>query len=151
MEWDLQKIHAGHVSITMTYHITLTILNLTLYPLIQLEKLSFLLAMAMRFVNECDNKIRLIKLMTNKKTTHLEVGGLGCVVFCGLDVPIEGEELLRVVLNPGLTDQLVTYQPEHAWVGFHLGNLLCHGEWDLDLRESLIGGLDCLLESLCLG
>lgn len=25
------------------------------------------------------NKIRLIKLMTNKKTTHLEVGGLGCV------------------------------------------------------------------------
>ena len=46
MEWDLQKIHA---SIIMTYHITLTILNLTLYPLIQLEKLSFLLAMAMRF------------------------------------------------------------------------------------------------------
>ena len=79
------------------------------------------------------------------------VGGLGCVVFCGLDVPIEGDELLRVVLNPGLTDQLVTYQPEHPWVGFHLGNLLCHGEWDLDLRESLIGGLDCLLESLCLG
>lgn len=50
MEWDLQKTHAGHVSITMTYHIALTILNLTLYPLIQLEKLSFLLAMAMRFV-----------------------------------------------------------------------------------------------------
>ena len=69
----------------------------------------------------------------------------------GLDVPIEGDELLRVVLNPGLTDQLVTYQPEHPWVGFHLGNLLCHGEWDLDLREGLIGGLDCLLESLCLG
>ena len=37
-------------SIIMTYHITLTILNLTLYLLIQLEKLSFLLAMAMRFV-----------------------------------------------------------------------------------------------------
>ena len=73
------------------------------------------------------------------------------MVFCGLDVPIEGEELLRVVLNPGFTDQLVTYQPEHTWVGFHLGNLLCQGEWDLDLRESLIGGLDCLLESLCLG
>lgn len=74
-----------------------------------------------------------------------------CVVFCGLDVPIEREELLRVVLNPGFTDQLVTYQPEHTWVGFHLGNLLCQGEWDLDLRESLVCGLDCLLESLCLG
>ena len=47
IEWDFQKIHA---SIIMTYHITLIILNLTLYPLIQLEKLSFLLAMAMRFV-----------------------------------------------------------------------------------------------------
>ena len=82
MEWDLQKIHAGHVSITMTYHIALTILNLTLYPLIQLEKLSFLLAMAMRFVNECDNKIRLIKLMTKKKTTHLGwvVLGVWCFV-----------------------------------------------------------------------
>ena len=29
---------------------------------------------------------------------------LGVMEFCGLDVPIEGEELLRVVLNPGLTD-----------------------------------------------
>lgn len=47
---------------------------------------------------------------------------LGVMVCCGLDVPIEGEELLRVVLNPGLTDQ-----PEHPWVDFHLGNLLCHG------------------------
>lgn len=71
--------------------------------------------------------------------------------FCGLDVPIEGEELLRVVLNLCLTDELVTYQPELTWVGFHLGNLLCHGEGDLYLRESLIGGLDCLPESLCLG
>ena len=65
MEWNefFRKSMLGHTSIIMTYHITLTILNLTLYPLIQLEKLSFLLAMAMRFVNECDNKIRLIKLM----------------------------------------------------------------------------------------
>ena len=79
------------------------------------------------------------------------VGGLGCVVFCGLDVPIEGEELLGVVPDPGLTDELVTYQPELTWVSFHPGNLLCHGEGDLYWRESLIGGLDCLPESLCLG
>ena len=101
------------------------------------------------------NKISIDSLyvvLINKEEDHsLGVGGLGCVVFCGLDVPIEGDELLRVVLNPGLTDQFVTYQPEHPWVGFHLGNLLCHGEWDLDLRESLVCGLDCLLESLCLG
>ena len=50
MEWDHQKIHAGHTSIIMVHHITLTILNLTLYSLIQLEKLSFLLAMVIRFV-----------------------------------------------------------------------------------------------------
>ena len=93
----------------------------------------------------------IVVLMDKEKDHSLGVGGLGCVVLCGLDVSIEGEELLRVVLNPGLTDQLVTYQPEHPWVGFHLGNLLCQGEWDLDLRESLIGGLDCLLESICLG
>ena len=79
------------------------------------------------------------------------VGGLGCVVFCGLDVPIEGEELLGVVPDPGLTDELVTYQPELTWVSFHPGNLLCHGEGDLYWRESLIGGLDCLPEPLCLG
>lgn len=86
-----------------------------------------------------------------KKTTHLGVGGLGCGGVLGLDVPIEGEELFWVVLYPGLTYEFVTYQPEHPWVGFHLGNLLCHGEGDLYLRESLIGGLDCLPESLCLG
>ena len=86
-----------------------------------------------------------------KKATHLWVGGLGDGGGLRSTISIEGEELLRVVLNPCLTDELVTYQPEHTWVGFHLGNLLCHGEWDLDLRESLIGGLDCLLESLCLG
>ena len=86
-----------------------------------------------------------------KKATHLGVGGLGCGDVLGLDVPIEGEELLRVVPDPGFTDELVTYQSELTWVGFHLGNLLCQGEWDLDLREGLIGGLDCLLESLCLG
>ena len=34
---------------------------------------------------------------------------LGVVELCGLDVPIEGEEFLRVVLYPGLTDELVTY------------------------------------------
>ena len=149
-----RKSTPGCAGIIMVYHITLTILNLTLYPLIQLEKLSFLLAMAMRFViiKQVDEMIVFIVVLMNKEKDHsLGVGGLGCVVFCGLDIPIEGEELLRVVLNPGLTDQLVTYQPEHTWVGFHLGNLLCHGEWDLDLRESLIGGLDCLLESLCLG
>ena len=94
----------------------------------------------------------LYSCMMNKEEDHsLGVGGLGCVVFCGLDVPIEGEEFLRVVLNPGLTDQLVTYQSELTWIGFHLGNLLCHSEGDLYLREGLIGGLDCLLESLCLG
>ena len=142
----------GHTSIIMTYHITLTILNLTLYPLIQLKKLSFLLAMAMRFVIIKQVLIVFIVVLMNKEEDHsFGVGGLGCVVFCGLDVPIEGEELLRVVLNPGFTDQLVTYQPEHTWVGFHLGNLLCQGEWDLDLREGLVCGLDCLLESLCLG
>lgn len=90
-------------------------------------------------------------LMDKEEDHSLGVGGLGCVVFCGLDVPIEGEELLRVVPDPGLTDELVTYQSELTWVGFHLGNLLCQGEGDLDLRESLIGGLDCLLESICLG
>lgn len=73
------------------------------------------------------------------------------MAVCGLDVPIEGEELFRVVLYPGLTDEFVTYQPEHTRVGFHLGNLLCHSEGDLDQREVLVGGLDCLLESLCLG
>ena len=86
-----------------------------------------------------------------KKTTHLWVGGLGDGGGLRSIISIEGDELLRVVLNPCLTDELVTYQPEHPWVGFHLGNLLCHGEGDLYLRESLIGGLDCLLESLCLG
>ena len=45
-----RKSTLGCAGIIMVYHITLTILNLTLYPLIQLEKLSFLLAMAMRFV-----------------------------------------------------------------------------------------------------
>lgn len=45
-----RKSTLGRAGIIMVYHITLTILNLTLYPLIQLEKLSFLLAMAMRFV-----------------------------------------------------------------------------------------------------
>ena len=90
--------------------------------------------------------------MMDKKEDHsLGWVVLGVMEFCGLDVPIEGEELLWVVLNPCLTDELVTYQPEHTWVGFHLGNLLCHGEGDLYLRENLIGGLDCLLESLCLG
>lgn len=63
-----------------------------------------------------------------KKTTHLGVGGLGCGGVLGLDVPIEGEELFWVVLYPGLTYEFVTYQPEHPWVGFHLGNLLCQGE-----------------------
>ena len=127
----------GHTSIIMTYFGSVGY---------------FLLAMAMRFVIIKQVLIVFIVVLMNKEEDHsLGVGGLGCVVFCGLDVPIEGEELLRVVLNPGLTDQPVTYQPEHPWVGFHLGNLLCHGEWDLDLRESLIGGLDCLLESLCLG
>ena len=136
----------------LSYHIILVQLDLFLYPLIQLEKLSFLLAMAMRFVIIKQVLIVFIVVLMNKEEDHsLGVGGLGCVVFCGLDVPIEGEELLRVVLNPGFTDQFVTYQPEHTWVGFHLGNLLCQGEWDLDLRESLVCGLDCLLESLCLG
>ena len=133
MGWNefSRKSMLGHASIIMVYHITLTILNLTLYPLIQLEKLSFLLAMAMRFViiKQVDEMIVFIVVLMNKEKDHsLGVGGLGCVVFCGLDVSIEGEELFRVVLNPGLTDQLVTYQPEHTWVGFHLGNLLCHGE-----------------------
>ena len=52
MGWNefTRKSTLGRVGIIMVYHITLTILNLTLYPLIQLEKLSFLLAMAMRFV-----------------------------------------------------------------------------------------------------
>ena len=86
-----------------------------------------------------------------KRPLTWEWVALGVVVCWGLDVPIEGEELFWVVLYPGLTYEFVTYQPEHPWVGFHLGNLLCHGEWDLDLREGLIGGLDCLLESLCLG
>lgn len=86
-----------------------------------------------------------------KKATHLWVGGLGDGGGLRSTISIEGEELLRVVLNPCLTDELVTYQPEHPWVGFHLGNLLCHSEWDLYLRESLIGGLDCLPESHCLG
>lgn len=59
------------------------------------------------------------------------------VAACGLDVPIEGEELLWVVLYPGLSDELVTYQPEHTGVGFHFGNLLCHGLRDSCSRESL--------------
>ena len=63
-----------------------------------------------------------------KKTTHLGVGGLGRGGVLGLDVPIEGEELFWVVLYPGLTYEFVTYQPEHSWAGFHLGNLLCQGE-----------------------
>ena len=52
MGWNefTRKSTLGRAGIIMVYHITLTILNLTLYPLIQLEKLSFLLAMAMRFV-----------------------------------------------------------------------------------------------------
>ena len=137
----------------MTYHITLTILNLTLYLFNPIGEIKFSIGDGDEVRH---NKTSIDSLYSctdeqKKKTTHLGVGGLGCVVFCGLDVPIEGEELLRVVLNPGFTDQLVTYQPEHTWVGFHLCNLLCQGEWDLDLRESLIGGLDCLLESLCLG
>lgn len=90
-------------------------------------------------------------MMDKKKTTHLVWVVLGVMEFCGLDVPIEGEELLRVVLNPCLTDELVTYQPELTWVDFHPGNLLCHSEGDLYLRESLISGLDCLPEPLCLG
>ena len=99
-----------------------------------------------------DQLIVFIVVLIDKEEDHsLGVGGLGCVVFCGLDVPIEGDELLRVVPDPGFTDELVTYQSELTWVGFHLGNLLCHSEGDLDLREGLIGGLDCLLESICLG
>ena len=94
----------------------------------------------------------LYSCMMNKEEDHsLGVGGLGCVVFCGLDVPIEGEELLWVVPDPGFTDEFVTYQSELTWIGFHPGNLLCHSEGDLYLREGLIGGLDCLLESICLG
>ena len=86
-----------------------------------------------------------------KKATHLWVGGLGDGGGLRSTISIEGDELLRVVLNPCLTDELVTYQSELTWVGFHPGNLLSHGEGDLYLRESLVGGLDCLPESLCLG
>lgn len=52
MEWVLQKIHAGtrRHNHDLSYHIILVQLDLFLYPLIQLEKLSFLLAIAMRFV-----------------------------------------------------------------------------------------------------
>ena len=73
------------------------------------------------------------------------------VAACGLDVPIEGEELLRVVLYPFLCDEFVTYQPEHTMVCFHLGNLLCHGLRDSCSRESLCLVVGNLLESLCLG
>ena len=55
----------------------------------------------MRFVIIKQVLIVFIVVLMNKEKDHsLGVGGLGCVVFCGLDVPIEGEELLRVVLNP---------------------------------------------------
>ena len=154
MEWNefFRKSLLGCASIIMTYHITLTILNLTLYPFNPIGEIKFSIGDGDEVRH---NKTSIDSLYSctdeQRKRPLTWVGGLGCVVFCGLDVPIEGDELLRVVLNPGLTDQLVTYQPEHPWVGFHLGNLLCHGEWNLDLRESLIGGLDCLLESLCLG
>ena len=59
--------------------------------------------MAMRFViiKQVDEMIVFIVVLMNKEKDHsLGVGGLGCVVFCGLDVPIDGEELFRVVLNP---------------------------------------------------
>ena len=83
MEWVLQKIHAGHVSIIMTYHITLTILNLTLYPLIQLEKLSFLLAMAMRFVIIKQVLIVFIVVLMNKEKDH-SLGWVVLGVWCSV-------------------------------------------------------------------
>lgn len=111
--------------------------------------------MAMKFViiKQVDEMIVFIVVLMNKEKDHsLGVSGLGCVMmFCGLDVPIDGDELLRVVLNPFFTDEFITYYPKHTWVGFHLGNLLCHSEGDLNLRENLVIGLDYLLESLSLG
>ena len=77
MEWNefFRKSLLGCASIIMTYHITLTILNLTLYPLIQLEKLSFLLAMAMRFVIIKQVLIVFIVVLMNKEKDHSLVGG----------------------------------------------------------------------------
>ena len=88
-----------------------------------------------------------------KEEDHSLGGGWSCGAAAARDsdIPIEGDELLRVVLNPGLADEFVTHKPEHSRVGLHLGYLLRQGEGDLDLGEGLVSGLDRLLESVSLG
>ena len=78
-----RKSTLGRASIIMTYHITLTILNLTLYPLIQLEKLSFLLAMAMRFVIIKQVLIVFIVVLMNKEKDH-SLGWVVLGVWCSV-------------------------------------------------------------------
>ena len=59
-----RKSTLGRAGIIMAYLIILLWFSWICFCIhFLLEKLSFLLAMAMRFVNECDNKISIIKLM----------------------------------------------------------------------------------------
>ena len=78
-----RKSTLGRADIIMTYHITLTILNLTLYSLIQLEKLSFLLAMAMRFVIIKQVLIVFIVVLMNKEKDH-SLGWVVLGVWCSV-------------------------------------------------------------------
>ena len=85
MGWNefSRKSTLGCAGIIMVYHITLTILNLTLYPLIQLEKLSFLLAMAMRFVIIKQVLIVFIVVLMNKEKDH-SLGWVILGVWCSV-------------------------------------------------------------------
>ena len=78
-----RKSTLGRAGIIITYHIALTILNLTLYPLIQLEKLSFLLAMAMRFVIIKQVLIVFIVVLMNKEKDH-SLGWVVLGVWCSV-------------------------------------------------------------------
>ena len=67
----------------LSYHIILVQLDLFLYPLIQLEKLSFLLAMAMRFVIIKQVLIVFIVVLMNKEKDH-SLGWVVLGVWCSV-------------------------------------------------------------------
>ena len=68
----------------------------------QVGEIKFSTDETMRFVIIKQVLIVFIVVLMNKEKDHSLGGGWSwvCVVFCGLDVPIEREELFRVVLNP---------------------------------------------------